>query len=460
MTILTRELAITYGGVTFGAGTDRMIHDAVLSTRGDVLQSIEFGFVIAGLASAAAFAAEIATVEAALSKPRQDCTITMGGSTLYTLAHTSSMSGFDAKPTIIHQNDNFNSGRSRHYRVRIDFGVPNAINDGRRDAQVAIAYDESRLRQVTITGTWTTYGGSSARDAYNSGIAAFCTAVLDAVGGTYDLIRDRPINDDASRSSNDDTEGRLLQFERVYQEVGFERPSIDGLIDQKFSMEKVVSAGGESPERAGVRHIEHIRATYSAFLDRNAMPAPPTLESAGETIKAWILAQAKARWVASSTAMIESRVRPQYETNRIEVEALIEVAPASLLLDYKREVELEYNVNDVLMPVTARDRLAAYEHPAPSVVLQTITETFTETGRKRYTPFGFIQPEQFPGIEAWSALPTRVTSRQERRGDSRVAGGFYDVTIVTRVSRYRGFNQAVATGAVIDVEEDRLLLGD
>lgn len=81
----------------------------------------------------------------------------------------------------------------------------------RNEAEITLFYSPDRRRHVTITGKYSKCAaGSGARATYNADIGAFSTAVLGALGGTYDL--------QAETTDDNDTD-TVITFSRTYDEL-------------------------------------------------------------------------------------------------------------------------------------------------------------------------------------------------------------------------------------------------
>ncbi|HBY62153.1 MAG TPA: hypothetical protein DEH78_20225, partial [Solibacterales bacterium] len=166
---ITRDLVIVYGSTTVGGSTARQIDGYhIVGPKGYASAAVEFSFITTA-ASQSALATECNTLEAAFRQPRQNLTITLGGNTILSLSHSGN-TGFDASPSIIKAGDPADTGLSRHYTVRIDFGMPadNVSTSFRRDSSVTVEYSAARRRRVTISGTYTANtDGTTAYAQYN-----------------------------------------------------------------------------------------------------------------------------------------------------------------------------------------------------------------------------------------------------------------------------------------------------
>jgi hypothetical protein len=246
MSTPTQEATLTYGGFAIGGSSARKITEYTRS--GDEYETswIEVEFVTTA-SSAAAFATEMDAVRAAFRKPRQDLTVTSQGSTVLSLKQSDN-TGLDAAPSIMKDGDPADTGLSRHFRVRIEFGRPadNVSTSFRRYATIKVEYLPTRQRIITLDGVYTansTDGTTGSFDQYRSAITAFANSVISDVGGTYERVAEPAV-------VYNDTD-KVCNFSAVYKEIIFEQGNstdIDWVVDPKMdiSIEKV--APGDSTE--------------------------------------------------------------------------------------------------------------------------------------------------------------------------------------------------------------------
>lgn len=224
---VTRDLSVVYAGVTFGGSTARQIDGFTIVEKDYTTAAFEFSFITSA-ASDAAFATECTTVEDALRKPRQDMTVTQGSSTLLSLKQSDN-TGFDANPTILKQGDVADTGRSRFYHVRIEFGLPaNNLSLGfRRFSTVNVDYSPERQRTITITGTYTansTDGTTGSFATYLANSPAYFASVLAGIDNTatFGKIGEPQVE----RNETD----KVTNFTVIYKEILFAE-SLAGLDD-------------------------------------------------------------------------------------------------------------------------------------------------------------------------------------------------------------------------------------
>lgn len=190
---VTRELSLTYAGLTFGGSTARQIDGHPIHEEDFERGFFEFAFVTTAT-TAAAFATEIIAVRDAFRTPRGDLVVTVNGSTQLSRKHSDN-TGLDTEPVIIKEGDDADTGLSRYFKVRISYGLPADVtaNSFQRDATTNVEYTSSNQRIVTISGTYTansTDGTTAAFAQYLASIAAYAATIATLVdsSATFEII--------------------------------------------------------------------------------------------------------------------------------------------------------------------------------------------------------------------------------------------------------------------------------
>jgi len=291
---VTRELQVVYGGVTFGGSTARQIDGWTVVEKDYTTAVFEFSFITSAT-SAAAFATECTTVEDALRKPRQDLTVTLGASTLLSLKQSDN-TGLDANPSIIKQGDIGDTGRSRFYRARIEFGLPaNNLNLGfRRFSTVNVDYSPERQRTVTITGTYTansTDGTTGSFATYLANSPTYFSSVLTGIdnAASWERIGEPQVE----RNETD----KVTNFTVVYKEIIFAQ-SLAGtddsaLVDPTFTITRNRIAPGDSDASSisfGSGSITSGIADFSGGPNHaTVVGAPPTITTGSGTLRPTVI---------------------------------------------------------------------------------------------------------------------------------------------------------------------------
>jgi hypothetical protein len=184
---------VTYAGLTFGGSTARQITGYSIHEEEFVGGYFEFAFITTA-ASDAAFATEIIAVRDAFRTPRGDLVVTQGGSTLLSRKHSDN-TGLDTEPVITKDGDPADTGRSRHFRVRVAYGLPadNTSTSFRRHADINVEYTPSNQRIVTISGTYTANssdGTTTSFAQYRASIATYAATVMSIVdsSATFEIV--------------------------------------------------------------------------------------------------------------------------------------------------------------------------------------------------------------------------------------------------------------------------------
>lgn len=213
---VTRELSVTYAGLTFGGSTARQITDYSIHEEDFVSGFFEFQFITTA-STDAAFATEIIAVRNAFRTPRGDLVVTQNGSTLLSRKHSDN-TGLDTEPIITKDGDPADTGRSRHFRVRISYGLPADVTGTsfRRDSTVNVEYSESRQRTITINATYTansTDGTTAAFTQYRATIATYGASVTNFIdsSATFEVIGEPSV---AYNDTN-----KVVEASIVYREI-------------------------------------------------------------------------------------------------------------------------------------------------------------------------------------------------------------------------------------------------
>jgi hypothetical protein len=249
MPLVPRELEITYGGFVVGGATERIIDGHTRVEDGFILASYEFSFIVYDTTEAG-FTSKCTAVEVAFRKPRQDLVVKQGSATLLSLKQSDN-TGLDADPIIQKGEHKVDTGRSRRYTVRINFGRPanNVDTEHLRFSTVNVAYNEARRKTVTMSGTWTaTPTTGAAYDTFLANIATWAAAQLTLVDAAADWEEQgRPRVE--FNSTN-----KILEFTLVYQQLLYPDagksssvPDDPQLVNQIFRLNWITTGPGDSP---------------------------------------------------------------------------------------------------------------------------------------------------------------------------------------------------------------------
>ena len=423
MTESIRDLKIEYGSLSFGDTSTRRIDSSggkITMERSAEEFRLDFGLLITA-ASPAALATEIAAVEEGIRKPFQDLKVTAGdGDTravMYYFTHDGTGSGaslgFDADATATKSGSEHDTALSRLYRVRIHLGLPQSqltsnSREGMRNTSVSVAYSPSRRRTITINGEFTAVGTNTAREQYESKIAARASAVLTAIGGaasTWELIDEPNTEVEDTRDGTDEQGGgNVIRFSRTYQELIFAEPggtdggAISGgsgvLSNPKFINPELTIS---TDMRAGLqdqvwRRLEGATVNFSSAIDRDVST---DLESIWlYEIRPFVYTQLASFLPALARAI--TRESPTYDLYNNSLQVQIQVSGAQtqgLPFEGSIRVSDSYETGMTLVPVWSGIPTEKYAYGGPHIRKRSIaiTERYFENdmpgGRANPLPF-------------------------------------------------------------------------
>jgi hypothetical protein len=476
---VSRELTVTYGGVAFGGSSARQIDSWTVVEKDYTTAVFEFSFITSA-SSAAAFATECTTVEDAFRKPRQDLTVVQGASTLLSLKQSDN-TGFDANPSIVKQGDMADTGRSRFYHVRIEFGLPanNLSLDFRRFSTVNVDYSPERQRTVTITGTYTansTNGTTGSFATYLANAPTYFTSVLTGIdnAATWEKIGEPQVE----RNETD----KVTNFTVVYKEIIYKQSSAglddSGLVDPTFVITRNRIGPGDSESSSigfgsgsvsgatdfsgGEGHATvvgvppgtqtgstNIRPTvmtvnYTTGIDQTVIKGLENmLDKWTNTIRPFIISQVAVAAGGGVIIMEESPNFGDLYKNQFSASMTLHNY-SSTIISQRITVSDQTNEGKTLRYVWDGDAYSYYEYTAGKVRLKTITEereeatgipdtnTYVETlVRNNPVPTGIANPDK------WTVLDRTPKAAVLRRG---IDGGdqpYVAETVIVTVMQYR-----------------------
>ena len=401
MAATTQEISITYAGVTIGGSSGRKITE--YTRNGDAYETgwVEFEFITRA-ATAAAWKTELDTIRAAFRTPRGDLVVTSESQTILSLKQSNN-TGLDAQPEIIKDGDLADTGRSRHFRVRIEFGRPadNVSTDFRRYSTVKVEYAPTRQRTVTISGVYTansTDGTTGSFAQYRAQIDAYASTVLTGISGsaTFERIGEP----DVTRNETD----KVTNFTAVYKEIIFQQASgttdVNWIVDPRLDISVERTSPGDSPGGrlvvvgggggtqtlpAGTgsddigRPVE-VTLSYTCFVD-NTIVTPNQVPSKYKTVlRSFLIAQAVAALNGFTTGFaVLVMEKPGYDkyTNQLHVEM-------KLIGYFNNLTRLRVTVTDdtdyarQLVGAYSSNAAEFYDFPGPLVRLRTIEEEYQQ----------------------------------------------------------------------------------
>ena len=484
---VSRELTVTYGGVAFGGSSARQIDGFTIVDKDYTTAVFEFSFITSA-SSAAAFATECSTVEAAFRKPRQDLTVTLGASTLLSLKQSDN-TGFDANPDIVKQGDIGDTGRSRFYHVRIEFGLPadNLSLNFRRFSTINVDYSPERQRTVTITGTYTANSSDGVTGSFATYLAngpTYFTSVLTGIdaSASWEKVGEPQVE----RNETD----KVTNFTVIYKEIliaqSLGATNDAGLVDPTFSIvrdriapgdsassslgfggggqfstgsggvDTGVMVGGGNPGSTTTASIRPtvLTATYTVGIDATVIKGLQNMmDKWTNTIRPLIIQQVS---VAAGGGVILLEEAPNFGDlykNQFSANMTFHNYTSSIL-SQRITVSDQTNEGKSLRFVWSGDPYDYYEYAAGKVRLKTITEereevtgisdtnTYVETLVKNNpVPTGITNPDK------WTVLDRTPKAAVLRKG---LPGGDQPTvaeTVIVTVMQYRNKKGASVANA-------------
>ena len=432
MAVSTSELTIIYGGVTIGGSTARQITEWTKEEHDYVSGAFEFEFVTT-VASDAAFATELNTIRDEFRKPRQDLTVTQNASTILSRSHSAN-TGLDTNPRIIKDGDPADTGRSRHFRVRIEYELPadNVSTSFRRGSTIVVNYTPSRRRTVTITGIYTansTDGTTAADTQYFAQIATAEDTLLDTVDSvaTWERVGQPQVEYFETR--------KVMHFTRVYREVNVAQSlsATDDaeIIDPQLIITREQMAPGDSFE-SGLSYGGGGQGGSSIPGQTSLQPSSPTPRSVSRPVKRPILVtltydcsvditnvslntkytgvirpflinQAGRTEGAGGVCILDEKVDFDRYENRISV-VMQCIAYTTVIIEQKITYQDISADGYVFAPTTSADVFAYYEYPGPAVRQMIVTEERKEVVASSTTALSQSGSLYVPGDSFASAL--------------------------------------------------------
>lgn len=280
---VTRELQVVYNSVTFGGSTDRQIDGWTIVEKDYTTAAFEFSFITTA-STAAAFATECAAVEAAFRTPRAALVVTYGGSTLLSLQQSNN-TGFDAAPSIVKQGDVGDTGRSRYYKVRIEFGLPadNVGTSFRRFSTITVEYSPTRRRTVNIDCTYTansTDGTTGSFAQYRAQIDAYATTVLTAIdsSATFERVGEPAVE----RNETDKVTNARAVYKEILENQSASSLDDSDIIDPVLVITRQKQAPGDS-QGTSIGVASSGTGLTSPGVGGNTVAETPTLGGPGGT---------------------------------------------------------------------------------------------------------------------------------------------------------------------------------
>jgi hypothetical protein len=368
MSTVARELAVTYNGFKVGGDqANRILNEVYVKEQDFERGTVEYVFTIRH-DTQAAFSAEVNAVENAFRVPRKDLTITMGGTTITDWSHANS-TGYNASPKIMKWGNKQDAGYARWYRVRVEVGLPADTSETslRRNSYVNVTYSASRRRSVTISGTYTANGATTARAQYEAVFDAYATSVLNVLGGTYKKL-------DEPQGTADD-QNKELNFsvsyeEIIYTAIGAGDASLRG---EKITIVRDSSTPGDTPANGTVERLLHLTAHYEAWFDKTV-----TVDLVGkwEGLKGSVVTAIQNVLTGGSVGVIGEVPDFDLANNKISVVLSCVGSTRNGICEYKETSASDIFTGNNLVGVTDGDPFSKFDYIGPGKWQVTLTQVF------------------------------------------------------------------------------------
>ncbi len=299
MPAVIRDLSITYGSFTVGGTTNNLLDSWTRIEDGFSEAAFEMSFIVIG-ADYPSFVTACANAENAFRIPRQDLVVSLGASTLKSLKQSDN-TGLDCNPQIRKAEHMADTGLSRRYTVRLDFGRPadNISAAGRRSTTTLVQYDSSRRRRVTVGGVYTAIPSSGTSLAqYLANIDAWALTQLQTVEPNTGISIFWELIDEPRVEYN--STNKVMEFSRTYQEkvypdAGQTTATMDDpdLVDQVFEASWLAEGANDSPG-TGVDFASQGSTSGGAVINttggtgdvtQTQQPTPPTPSGGASTAR-------------------------------------------------------------------------------------------------------------------------------------------------------------------------------
>lgn len=253
-------MSITYGGLTVGGTSDVYLIDGAYQID-KAFESVRIAFdvVVVGT-SYADLVSKAGALEAAYDNRDSSLAISIDGAGW---TYSSGTSILNPTSSITKSGDRERDrGYSRAYTCVVEGELPASDQNGLRDLSVSLSYDAGRRRTVTMSGTYTSIGGSGARQTYEGDFDSEASTILTAIdsGATFELVDEGVSND---------RNNHLADFSRTYVELLFDQ--VDGTLDDanirdhRVNFTLLLQHPGDGQE--GVTRLRRVAASYDCAID-------------------------------------------------------------------------------------------------------------------------------------------------------------------------------------------------
>jgi hypothetical protein len=321
----------------------------------------------------AQFATYCATLATAFTTPQGVLAVKLGGQTLESF-DPSANTGFNADVSISKPGHEYDTARSRYYRIRIEVKLPAPItaNEGRIYARIEISYSTSRVRTLSMSGTYTALGSNSSEVQYRAKIGAYVGTVQQALttGSVWKRL---------SETFRRGETNKILEFTHVSRELIFSEKDGSGvtadpdLTQTNLSFGRTQFAPGDSFTLGTVVRLEEVVASYSAAVDKDV--TVDLKSKYASSIRPWMLKNVQAAFPGTFALVDETGAQYDPVNNNLSAHMRFLVANGGKILECRVTTQDHFDAGAILTAVWAKNPLTKDDDQGAQSKIRTITKT-------------------------------------------------------------------------------------
>ncbi|TXH54594.1 MAG: hypothetical protein E6Q97_10485 [Desulfurellales bacterium] len=183
MTVISRAFSITYGDITVGgASSVYLIEGPITRSHSYMIESFTCMVIVTG-SSRDVMLANVAALQAEISRPRRDLTVTLSGSVLPFTEATNSVS---ISASMSREPSRFDNSTSQVFILNFDIQktASDAADNGLLDYNYSTSLNQNGTRAITVAAAFTQHNGSTAEAIYNTLFPGILTTIKNSVDAT------------------------------------------------------------------------------------------------------------------------------------------------------------------------------------------------------------------------------------------------------------------------------------
>lgn len=323
------DFSVTYNSyVIGGASTVNRAIGALSWAEGNADLAFSVDFVLFG-SSVSDYATKEAAMIAALGTPESSFSVANGATTIFS-GVPGSFTAFNVIPRVERvEDERYDTATSAHWRLTVTCGRPpkRAGDLALLDYSVQVSWTASRLRMITITGTYSASGGAGARARHTSNFSSLATSVMSSFDGlsNYYLVSEGPVAEDWRNS--------VCTFTAVYREKEYATGET-GVTNEdiKFERSRAVT---DTPTRTSIRCV------YTADVDASSV-AHTGLEATLDSVRSTLVAKAVALYASGGVGYIENYT-DDIDTSNNRINGVYQIVVAGSGFDRRRSAGIQVN---------------------------------------------------------------------------------------------------------------------